>query len=302
MTRLVLLWILGLVLIGAGCNGSVQADDDDDDATSADDDTTVAPDDDTSDDDDTTVAPDDDTTDDDDDTADDDDTTADEVVTPTGHPAEGRDFLRDLAAATITAPPGMDSLASQYLTDVSVVFHVHAVDEAAGEIDIYGAMLEQVGGQLQQNLCSPTWNLASAGAGTYKEPFFSIGPADVEIGFDGSTGSAYGLITSGRFTAGWDAIVAGEASSQLDTRMLDELIDPNADEGAACELLASLAINCQPCPYGLGPFCLQMAAEGIVSTEVGVYGIDPETGAQYSTLTRVTPAQVAAWEAGGFCP
>jgi len=113
---------------------------------------------------------------------------------------------------------------------------------------------------------------------------------------------AYGLTTSGRFSPSGEEIHAGQAWSQLDTRMLDELIDPAAEEGAACELLASLAITCQACPYGEGPFCVEMAAEGITSYETAVTGTDPQTGALYTTLTRVTPSQVAAWEAGGHCP
>jgi hypothetical protein len=282
-------------LLMAGCPVAENPDDDTGDDDTGDDDTG---DDDTGDDD----TGDDDTGDDDtgDDDTGDDDTGDDDTEPP--HPAEGRDFRRDLANATFTTPPGIGSLLAQYLADMHLILHVQDVDDGAGQIRMYGGSVEQVGNDYVQDLCVPTWSMTDDQPGEWNDQAFAIGPIDLEYTLEGGQGVTYDYETDGVIAPSGLVMFNGAVGGHVDTRVLDELLDPDAEVGAACALFMSLGMDCTPCPGSQEPYCLAIAAHGINAEEVSISGTHPQTGQSTTGLTEVTPDQVTGWENTGHCP
>ncbi len=213
----------------------------------------------------------------------------------------GFDYFLDLGSATFTEPPGVGSLLSQYIADVYVIVHVVAIDEGTGNIDVFGGIVDKEGNDYVQNLCDPTLAMTEEEPGTWDNPYMQIGPTDFHLAIEGYEATIADLKIGGSFTPDASAMVGGTFDGMMDTRVLDELIDPGADEGAACDLLSSLGIDCEDCPDGSGAFCLTVSAYGIYSEKVSVIGENPETGEVYDTMTEVSETQIDEWVAGGFC-
>ncbi len=213
----------------------------------------------------------------------------------------GNDYFLDLGTAEFTEPPGVGGILSQYIADVYVIAHVAAIDEGAGTIDVYGGIVDKDGSDYVQDLCTETLAMTTVeDPGSWDNPYMQIGPTDFELAIEGYEATINGLMIGGSFASDGSVMVGGTFDGKMDTRVLDELIDPGAEEGAACELLASLGIDCEPCEGG-GNFCLTVSAHSIVAEEVSITGTNPETGEQYTTLTEVSAEDIAGWIAGGFC-
>ena len=213
----------------------------------------------------------------------------------------GGDYFLDLGSATFTEPPGVGSLLSQYIADVYVIMHVDAIDDGLGTIDIYGGIVDKEGNDYVQDLCTPTLGMTEEQPGEWNNPYMQIGPTDFNIAIEGYNATISDLKIGGSFTPDASMMVGGTFDGMMDTRVLDELIDPGADEGAACDLLSSLGIICEECPGGIGPYCLTVSAYGIVSERVSVSGINPEDGTAYTSLTYVSEAMIKDWVANAFC-
>jgi len=213
----------------------------------------------------------------------------------------GSDYFLDLGSATFTEPPGVGSLLSQYIADVYLIMHIDAIDEGAGTIDIYGGIVDKEGNDYVQDMCTPTLGMTEQEPGMWDNPYMQIGPTDFFIAIEGYEATIADLKIGGSFTPDASMMVGGTFDGAMDTRVLDELIDPGAEEGAACDLLSSLGITCEECPGGEGPFCLTVSAYGIISEKVNVSAIDPGDGTQYDSLTYVSEAMIKAWIANGDC-
>lgn len=84
--------------------------------------------------------------------------------------------------------------------------------------------------------------------GDWNNPQFEFGPADFEFEIEGYPATIADLTVAGDFTPDGNWIVEGTMDGVFDTRFLDGLIDPGGSEGAGCELLGSLGIECVACP------------------------------------------------------
>jgi len=227
-----------------------------------------------------------------------------DVGTEVSDPANeivGSDYFLDLGSAEFTEPPGVSSLLSQYIADVYVIMHVDAIDDGQGTIDIYGGIVDKEGNDYVQDMCTPTLGMTEQQPGMWANPYMQIGPTDFFIAIEGYEATISDLKIGGSFTPDASMLVGGTFDGKMDTRVLDELIDPGADEGAACDLLSSLGITCEECPGGEGPFCLTVSAYDIVSEKVNVSAIDPEDGTVYDSLTYVSEAMIKNWVALGVC-
>ena len=210
----------------------------------------------------------------------------------------GRDYLVDFASANFVEPPGVGALISQYLIDIQMVVHLREIDEGAATLGAYAGMLTEG----VQDLCQQTTDLTAAAPGVWDNPHAVLGSGDIVVPVESELMSIYDLTLTGTFSCDGMTLQAGTLEGLMDTRAMDSLIDPNAQEGAACELLESLGIYCAPCPNNGGDFCLEAVAEDLQAHDTPVSGTDPETGASYDTLTEVTEAMLDAWTAGGDCP
>jgi Bacterial Ig-like domain len=225
------------------------------------------------------------------------------IGTPAGDPASdivGQDYFLDLGTAEFTEPPGVGGILSQYIADVYVIFHIAAIDEGAGTIDVFGGIVDKDGSDYVQDLCTETLPMTAEEPGTWDNPYMQIGPTDFELAIEGYEATIDDLMIGGAFSSDGSMMVGGTFDGKMDTRVLDDLIDPDAEEGAACELLSSLGIECEECAGG-GAFCLTVSAHSIVSEKVSITGIDPGTGGVTEGLTLVTADDVAAWVASGDC-
>ncbi len=205
---------------------------------------------------------------------------------------EGADYFLDLGSATFTEPPGVGSLLSQYIADVFVIFHIVDIDEDGGTLEVFGGIVDKDGNDYVQDMCTETLPFPG---GDWSNPYMQIGPTDFTIAIEGYEATIIDLMIGGAFTPDGAAMMGGTFDGQMDTRVLDDLIDPGADEGAACELLGSLGIECEECPDGSGPYCLTVSAYGILSEKVSVIATHPEDGTPYDTLQLVTADDIDGW-------
>ncbi len=214
----------------------------------------------------------------------------------------GQDYFLDLSTAQFTQPPGVGNLLAQYLTEVYVIMHMKAIE--GSECEVFGGIVDVVEGDYVQDLCDPTLAMTDEDPGLWDDPYMQIGPTDFFIAIEGYEATIEGLRIGGSFTSDGSMLVGGTFDGQMDTRVLDSLIDPNAEEGAACELLASLGIECEECPGDGAQFCLTVSAFDITAEQVDIAAshVDhPESGISYEELTEVSEEQIDEWEGEGFC-
>ncbi len=171
-----------------------------------------------------------------DDDAGDDDLATDPISDPDG--LVGGRYLLDFATGEPEEAMFL-KLMSQYLTEWWLVLQVEALHDGAGTI------------ALRYNGAAP------AVAGSWDNPQFAVGPGDVLDTVSGDP-LAWGVTVDGAFVDDGAAMDGVTVAGTYDSRPLDALVDPAADEGAGCELLASWGVECQGCPGGLGPFCFEL--------------------------------------------
>jgi hypothetical protein len=215
---------------------------------------------------------------------------------------DGEDYWLDLGTANFVEPPGMGALLGQYLSEAYIAIHVVDVDDTGGTIDAFGGYLAPDAPGYLQDLCVETLPLTDQQPGLWANPFMQVGPSDATFGIEGYPVDMFDVLVTGSFATDGSQLQQGTFGGDIDTRGMDPLIDPQAKVGATCQLMASLGIYCDPCPDGTGPYCLYLYATDIVAPQVEVHGTDPQTQQQFSTMTEVTAATLAAWTAGGYCP
>jgi len=106
---------------------------------------------------------------------------------------------------------------------------------------------------------------------------------------------------SGYFPGGGGEIIAGALDAWMDTRDIDELVEEGAPPGSACELFASLNVDCEECPDGSGPYCLHMIGGGMHGEQEIINWTHPETLEPGYGMLEISEEQVAEWIALGLC-
>jgi len=249
-------------------------------------------------DDDDTTGDDDDTTAGDDDVADDDSAGDHEAVGDLSD-VVGKDYLFDLGSAEFVEPPGVGSLLAQYAADVFLSpIHIQAIDEQAGTLEAFAAHLGESG----QDMCVPTTSLTDDQPGTWDNPFLLLGPTAYPIRLGDQEATSGTVECDGWFNPDGSSFVGSTIYGPIDMRSLDELIDPGAEDGAACNLFATQGIQCESCPSDGEPYCLSIRMEQVMWVRFSPTATDPETGEVFDSFVEVSQEQVDAWTAGGFCP
>lgn len=206
------------------------------------------------------------------------------------------DYLLDLEGATVVEPASIGALLQPYLGDIDLAMQVTEIDVASGTLEAFAATLD--GGV--QDLCVPAIGLTDTRLGAWCNPFMEVGPANLVVDVEGNPTDVLDMRISGTVVQEGARMVNGRFAGDLDTRGLDPI--SGGYMGAACDLLTSLGIPCEPCPDGSGTYCITLVMEDIVAQPTQVSGINPETGDVYASLTPVDQAQVNTWLAGGYCP
>jgi hypothetical protein len=209
---------------------------------------------------------------------------------------EGRDYLLDLAGATVTEPATIGALLQSYLGDIELAVQVTDIDVAGGTLEAFGATLASG----IQDLCVPVVGLTDDQLGAWCNPFMEVGPTTLTVDVTGNPTDVQDTRINGTVVQEGARMVSGRLAGELDTRGLDPLVGGGL--GATCALMASLGIACEPCPDGSGTYCISLVMEDIQAQPTPVTGTNPETGDVYTTLTEIDAAQVTTWIAGGYCP
>ncbi len=215
-------------------------------------------------------------------------------------------FYLNLSTIEFTEPSGINSLMAQYMTEINLMLHVLDVDDDGEAIDMFAFLADSNQDGFVQDPCHPTFSLTEDGHDLFVNPFFQVGPADVaEDPFPADYPALMvflrHLILQGTFTSDATQIVGGAFSGTLDTRPMDEIIEPDAEEGTMCELLASLGIPCEACDDGSGVLCIDVAGTDLWGEVADVEGIDPATGESFSKPYEITQEMVEGWYAAGDC-
>lgn len=171
-------------------------------------------------------------------------TTSDVGLPVSSGDLEGNNYVVDILSGEFVEPPGVGPLLSQYMTDVFPILHVLEVDDEAGTIE-FGM------GDGEDTV-----------VGEWQNPYLRLGPTTLIVFIEGIEAEVTDVILDGDFLPDGSRLVEGGMEGLFDTRFMDELIDPGAGEGAGCDLLESLGIECVDCPVDGEPFCLRVVARG----------------------------------------
>jgi Bacterial Ig-like domain len=222
--------------------------------------------------------------------------------------AEGGDFLLDLGGGDYLLPDGVGGLLAVYLKDLELVVHITDLDDDLGTATAYSGFLLW-GHPPQQDLCIATssWSGADGDGVAWDNPHFETAPFSFPflpggaIGVD-SVGWAHDVVANGDLAPDGGSMAGITFDAVVDMRFLDLLIDPDVEDGAACELLASLGIVCQDCPDDMGPYCLDVLIDEVPAERVDLEGLHPDSGEPLDSLIEVSPEQLLTWQASGLCP
>ena len=235
-----------------------------------------------------------------------------ETGTPIVDPSEllvGASYDMDMSSAWYTEPPGVFGLMSQYLTGMLFLFKIVELDEPSGEIELMGASVQRIEGQLFQDLCEPTLDLTGPGCGRWDNPYLETVPTVLRARTEGVLFTVYDFLFRGSITVDGEAVEGGGFEGLLDTRVFDSAFedsdwvdDSSVGEGITCELFASLNMECIDCPLDQGRFCIQVNTFNMSGTRVDVTSTNPETDELHEGLIEVTEEMVAHWTDLGFCP
>jgi len=184
---------------------------------------------------------------------------------PTGDPAgcdlTGAAFNLDFFEARVLAPAGIGSLLVDPLgKNLSVGFTAQTETTA----DAYLAFMESGA----QDPCTPT---VAAPTGTWTDPVFEVGPADIQTEIDGNPVVLSSFQLAAATSADCSALVDGVFIADLDARenaaLLGGLIG-SEDPAEICDALLGFGAACVPCAADSEPYCLNIVVDQIPAAAV----------------------------------
>jgi hypothetical protein len=195
------------------------------------------------------------------------------TTTALGLPLEDRDALLGrvydvaLPDAHIVQPEGLGGILGPMLA----VVLAEVVSVSATDLDVLGAVAVTGSDPAVEDWCTPTIDFPP---GAFDEqPFFHLGPTNVDLVVAGSIVTVGDLELSGTFAADGSSFGGGVFTGLVDTRPLSLVENPEGDGSDLCNVVAGLGIECEVCPTDSQPYCLSILADQIeaqaVAAEVG---------------------------------
>lgn len=176
----------------------------------------------------------------------------------------GRTFWVDLQAATWNEPAGVAPLLLNNL-DNDILLGVDRHD--GDEVDMFGAADD---GFRAQDFCQATWGFPT---GDFTlAPFFSVGPEDTAVSFNGFPVVMEQLAIEGTFAEDCSSLDDAELTAQIDVRSIKELVGNILgveDPDTICTLMGGFGTTCSACPSDGEPYCIPVEVEGATGTETG---------------------------------
>jgi len=189
----------------------------------------------------------------------------------------------DIFSGRITEPPGVGDLLAGLLAGqdpVIVLVSPTGVDEG-GSIEMLGALGEQNGTAITQDVCTPSIEFPFA-ADYSENPFFSVTATNFALEVEGFSIEIASLELSGAFSPTGDRVEGLSIRANADTRPLvqafgEDLGLDTSNPAALCDFVSGLlpTVTCQNCTAGADPYCLTIAIDSVVGDQVpGLTGLD----------------------------
>jgi len=182
----------------------------------------------------------------------------------------GRTYRLDLGGATWQKPEGLGPIIAAFLSEPILLGVTYADDE---RIDLLGApsTVDGVGNVSQAE--APTWDFPLSPFDPI-EPTFAIRAEQIELLVQEEGNEApipvTGFELSGTLSSDGTRLGGGTLAGTADSRFF--AAEFLANEDAICDLAeSSFQVSCDRCPSDGEPFCLDLAATGVVgSQQVGL--------------------------------
>ena len=172
----------------------------------------------------------------------------------------GAVYRLNFANGTVVIPERAGAVLAQYF-NFSFLMSPVAVNASSLEMLVALADAEDPS---EQSWCTPTVLFAD-GPFDQSDGFFSIGPADLGIPFEGSTIVVQDLTVEGTFSADGGSIEGAVLEGNIDTRLLAPLIIEGASEDAICQLLQNFGDACTACRGSGEAYCMDLKSIDLVA-------------------------------------
>jgi hypothetical protein len=194
---------------------------------------------------------------------------------PTGCDLTGKAFQLDFGDARVIQPAALGPILADSISD-SLAFGVTAQTDST----VSTILVLNEGGT--QDMCTPS---AQPPEGTWNDPVFAVGPADLAVDVDGSAVTLSSFQFTAAATADCSSIEGGVFQTDLDTRLLGDVLGGlvgTEDPQGICDALLGFGAACEACDSDSEPYCLKLVIDHM---NAGPYG---------SSLVEVTAEDIAA--------
>jgi hypothetical protein len=185
----------------------------------------------------------------------------------------GGTWILDFDSGTFVEPAGLGAiLQSQFAEQVLLVGATPASEPDQGTVMLQAAIGQSTLPGWEQDPCetSSVWTAGPDGIegtaddtpATFDDPMLSFGPQDVVVPLAGLETLFGDLELNGILHPEGTEFAGVSFSATIDTRSLDESLDPEGGVGAMCELLEeTIGVSCIECGGDEpGPYCLPFSA------------------------------------------
>jgi len=167
-------------------------------------------------------------------------------------------FTLDLQSGRFIDPPGIGDLIQQSIpSDLSILIGV--MDVVDNDIWMMGALGL---GDDTQDVCQPSIDFPVAADFT-ENPYFIVGPDEIELELEGILVKIEDLMISGAFGPEGAYLAGAALAGEIDSRGLSELIGATGDDDAICDLAITFGVTCTPCSSDSEPYCMTVFVDSI---------------------------------------
>ena len=198
---------------------------------------------------------------------------------------EGRVYRVDVSSGRVRIPSGVGSVMEQYL-DAETLIEVAGA--SGSQLELRAAPVDE--DTTEQDMCAAVVDLPSADFS--ENPYFEVGPLDVQMDIAGMTVEVIDQYTAGTFAPDGSSIGGLRMSGEIDTRSMSDLVG-SEDPGAICELVQGFGVDCIDCSSDGQPYCMQTEIVDVVA--------ERESGSLVETSRNGTCEDPDDWNSSSTC-
>ena len=181
---------------------------------------------------------------------------------PTGCDLTGTSYQLDFTTARVIQPQQLGPILADAIGD-ALAMGVTAQTDA--NVSLVLALTD--GGV--QDLCTPS---VQPPDGTWADPVFAVGPADVSVDIDGTEATLSSFQFTAAAAASCTAIESGVFQTDLDVRLLSSALGSvlgTEDPDEMCETLLGLGGVCEACDSDGATYCIKLVVDQLASPDRG---------------------------------